>query len=284
MEMTKRIILLFLIVFGPISGLAQKRHALVVGIGQYEDSRWGSIHGDTDVDYAVAMLKANGFKDIRTLRNADATKRAILSAFRSLKSRCGRGDKVYIHFSGHGQQVTDLDGDEDDGYDEAWIPYDAQPYYSASYRGENHLTDDELNGVLTQIRMKIGPSGRMLVVVDACHSGSATREPGDTTVARGFDRKFEIPGKKPNRRKPAPEEWITLSACQSYQVNWELTRPAVGKLTWSLHELGDRLHILSNQELEASIARIMQENPGPLSQTPAMTGCLDTESVKDLFE
>lgn len=280
----KRLLLILLIMLGSFSGLAQDRHALVVGIGKYEDSRWGSIHGDTDVDYAVAMLKANGFKDIRTLRNADATKRGILSAFRSLKRRCGHGDKVYVHFSGHGQQVTDLDGDEDDGYDEAWIPYDARPVYSASYRGEKHLTDDELNAVLAEIRKKIGPSGRMLVVVDACHSGTATREPGDTTVARGVDRKFEIPGKKPGRRQPAPEDWITLSACQSYQVNWELTRPAVGKLTWSLHELGNRLHTLSNQELEASIARIMQENPGPLSQTPAMTGCLDTESVKDLFE
>jgi len=266
-------------------GWTQNRHALVIGIGQYEDPRWGTIHGDTDVDYVFEFLTLNGFADIQTLRNSEATKQGILDAFEALESRCVPGDKVYIHFSGHGQQITDVDGDEDNGYDEAWIPYDAQPIYAKGvYEGERHLIDDEVNCLLSVIKTIIGPSGRILVVIDACHSGTATRAPGDTTTARGFDKKFEIPGAKPKRRIAAVENWITISACQSYQVNWEVWQPAVGKLTWCLYNLRTELKTLTNLELKSSILRIMQENPGPLEQTPAITGCTRRESVKELFE
>ena len=279
--------LLFIIVYlltVSFAGQAQERHALVIGIGQYEDSRWKSIHGDSDVDYVLETLQKNGFKDIRTLRNEAATKMGIVSAFESLKQSCSPGDRVYVHFSGHGQQITDTDGDEVDGYDEAWIPYDAQPYYSESYKGENHLVDDEVNRILSGIKTRIGPSGRLLVVIDACHSGHATREQGDSTVARGFDKKFEIPCKKPKRIPPLSESWITISACQPYQINWEVTKPAVGKLTWCLYRLGSKLRSLSNGSLKASIIRIMQEYPGPLDQTPVMSGNVESESVKDIFK
>ena len=266
-------------------GWAQERRALVIGIGHYEDPKWGRIHGDTDVDYVLKMLNVNKYSDIQTLRNEEATKEAIVSAFKSIANKCNTGDKVYIHFSGHGQQITDTDGDEENGYDEAWIPYDAKPYYEKGvYEGEKHLIDDEVNRLLAGIKQKVGPSGRILVVIDACHSGTATREPGDTTVARGFDKRFEIPGAKPKRRTAASEDWITISACQSYQINWEVKQPAVGKLTWCLYNLRADLKKLSNGDLKKSILRIMQENPGPLEQTPDMTGSLKSESVKDLFQ
>ena len=283
MRKVKLLLGLLLLIGGFLSVNAQKKRALVIGIGQYEDSRWGRIHGDSDVDYAVSMLKKNGFEDIQTLRNAAASKSAIIAAFHDLTERCRKGDKVYIHFSGHGQQVTDLDGDEDDGWDEAWIPYDAQPYYSAKYKGEKHLIDDEVNALLSGIKEQIGSAGRLLVIVDACHSGNATRESGDTTIARGFDKKFEIPAEKPRCKPSLAEDWITISACLSYQVNWEMSSPAVGKLTWCLHSLSGSLGRLSNQDLKTSIIRIMQENPGPLEQIPDITGNWSKESVKELF-
>ncbi len=279
------ITILTFFILGLLPGWAQERHALVIGIGQYEDSRWGDIHGDTDVDYVLKMLNVNKYSDIQTLRNEEATKESIVSAFKSIVNKCNTGDKVYIHFSGHGQQITDTDGDEENGYDEAWIPHDAKPYFKKGvYEGEKHLIDDEVNSILAGIKKKIGSSGRILVVIDACHSGTATRDPGDSTIARGFDQAFEIPGAKPKRKAPAKEDWITISACQSYQVNWEVKKPAVGKLTWCLYNLRADLKALSNLELKKSILLIMQENPGPLEQTPDMTGSLKSESVKDLFQ
>ncbi len=36
----------------------------------------------------------------------------MVKAFKRLAARCRRGDIVYVHYSGHGQLMTDLDGDE----------------------------------------------------------------------------------------------------------------------------------------------------------------------------
>ena len=110
----------------PLNCMGQNYHAVLIGIGQYPSSSgWSTIHGDNDIPLIKASLINQGFPDenITTILNEQATKECILNSFESLLSRIGKGDVVYIHFSGHGQQITDLNGDEDDGYDEAWIPY-----------------------------------------------------------------------------------------------------------------------------------------------------------------
>ena len=50
--------------------------------------------------------------------------------------------------------MTDIDGDEEDGLDEAWIPYDGYLQYSNKDRGENHLVDDEIGLLLTKVYKK----------------------------------------------------------------------------------------------------------------------------------
>lgn len=131
---------------------AQNKLALLIGIGQYpQESGWPTIHGDNDVTIIKDLLFDQDFKEenIFTLTNSTATKASITSTLEALRQKAKQGDIVYIHFSGHGQQVTDLDGDEDDHYDEAWIPYDARKKYEAGiYEGENHIIDDELNNYL----------------------------------------------------------------------------------------------------------------------------------------
>jgi hypothetical protein len=39
-------------------------------------------------------------------------------------------DSLAFHYSGHGGQVVDKDGDEDDGYDESGFEFFVQPYPS----------------------------------------------------------------------------------------------------------------------------------------------------------
>ena len=106
---------------------AQTRRAIVIGIGQQEDKAWGKINGDRDVPYVMEMLKNAKFKmgNVKKLVNQQATKSAIVNAFKTLASQSKRGDVVYVHFSGHGQQMKDMHNDEKDGLDECWIPYDA---------------------------------------------------------------------------------------------------------------------------------------------------------------
>ena len=149
MERKLRYILL-ISCFITCSNLCQAtKYALVVGIGEYPiENGWTSINGDNDIALVRDILFANGFSDnnIYELRNAEATASAIRQGFDNLITLVQKGDIIYIHFSGHGQQVTDLNGDEEDGWDEAWIPFDAQKtYFEGIYEGQNHILDDDIN-------------------------------------------------------------------------------------------------------------------------------------------
>ncbi len=105
-----------------------------------------------------------------------ATKKNIIQALQHLIKQLKAGDDVCLHFSCHGQQMEDDNGDEADELDEALIPYDAQSTYQKGiYEGENHLRDDELEKFLISIRQKIGIDGSVLITFDACHSGTANR-------------------------------------------------------------------------------------------------------------
>ena len=277
---------------------AQTRRALVIGIGQQEDKAWGKINGDKDVAYVAEMLKGAMYKEenITRLVNRQATKVGIIGAFKRMVASCRQGDMVYIHYSGHGQQMTDVHNDEKDGLDECWIPYDACRKASATYHGEKHLTDDELNVYLNAIRNKIGAKGKLLVVIDACHSGDGTRGEDDEIVrgvedtlvvdsqnARGLYETFEAiksffmgdNGKENiinTKAKPLAERWITISACRSDQVNFEMKKPAVGKLTYALWTEQKKSEKVSNEEFIRRIRKFVNCNTTSRLQQPEMTG------------
>ena len=267
---------------------AQTRRALVIGIGQQEDKAWGKINGDKDVVYVEAMLKAAKYKEVNITRlvNGQATKNGIVKAFKGLVSQCKVGDIVYVHYSGHGQQMKDVHNDEKDGLDECWIPYDAYRKPCKKDRGEKHLTDDEVNYYLNTIRDKIGDKGKMLVVIDACHSGDGTRG-DDDEVVRGVEDIFDAiksfiwgtsSSDKGNKKVVNPnakenrERWITLSACRSDQVNVEMKSPAVGKLTYALWTEQKKSEKVSNEEFIRRIRKFVNCNTTSRLQQPEMTG------------
>lgn len=266
--------------FLSVSLSAQTRRALVIGLGEQQDKSWAKINGDKDVPYMKEMLAAAGYSDVRTLINRQATKASIFQAFKNLTKSCKTGDMVYIHFSGHGQLVTDVNGDEDDGWDESWIPYDAYLRYGANDRGEKHLTDDEINVLLTGIRNKIGTSGKLLVVVDACHSGDSSRGDNLDETVRGVYDEFVIPTKKKAglQIRTNKEQWLTLSACKDFQLNQELKIPQVGKLTYALYTLskGDGVTM---QKIENFMARYRSRLP----QTPVQTGDTGRQKISDFI-
>ncbi|MCJ7713062.1 caspase family protein, partial [Candidatus Bathyarchaeota archaeon] len=147
----------------------------------YKNPLWGDISSVNDVSLIQSLLLKQNFqdKDIIVLKDESATKSGIVDNFRSIISNAKKGDIVFFHFSCHGQQVMDNLSkyqDELDGFDEAIVPYEAPPYYKKKeYTGQNHLLDDELGQLLYQIRQKVGETGDVIVTIDACHSGTATR-------------------------------------------------------------------------------------------------------------
>lgn len=274
--------ILSLILLLSCSAFPQGRRALVFGLGQYEDKEWNTIHGDRDVPIVIEMLEEMGYSDIRSLINAQATKQRIVNNIKELAKKCNPGDHVYIHFSGHGQRMTDTDGDEEDGWDEAWIPYDAYLKYGPKDKGEQHLTDDEIGVLLSEIRIKIGETGQLLVVVDACHSGDSSRNLENECV-RGVEQKFTIPLSKPVvKKEKEPELWLTLSACKHYQLNSELPT-GVGKLTSGLYENRHLLKNMDNEEVEKQLKQFMDAHRKGLPQTPVLTGQRNQYSIKDIF-
>ena len=290
-----RIITYFLLLLS-LSVTAQTKRAIVIGLGEQQDKAWNKINGDKDVPFVQAMLKNAGFKSVTTLVNQQATKVGIVGAFKRMTASCKHGDMVYIHYSGHGQQMTDVHNDERDGLDECWIPYDACRKASATYHGEKHLTDDELNVYLNAIRNKIGAKGKLLVVIDACHSGDGTRGEDDEIVrgvedtlvvdsqnARGLYETFEAiksffmgdNGKENiinTKAKPLAERWITISACRSDQVNVEMKSPAVGKLTYALWKELKNSDKVNNDEFMRRIRKFVNRNTCSRPQQPEMTG------------
>lgn len=264
---------------------AGTRRALVIGIGEYEDAAWSRIHGDRDAEAVAGMLGRCGFGDVVSLVGREAVKEAVVREFRDLASRCSRGDTVYVHFSGHGQLMTDLDGDEADGWDESWVPYDACRKYCARDRGERHLCDDEVGELLDAVRERVGDVGVILVIVDACHAGDSTRLPylDGMPVLRGVYDPFVIPGGGA-RRKKLPERWLTLSACKDYQMNQELPS-GEGRLTAALLSLEGRLEGLDNESVLRRINEFynLTEHRPRYPQAAVMTGETSRVSISEVL-
>lgn len=259
------IILLILPFFGSININAQTKRAILIGISDYgnakeDPNKWANISGANDVTLLSPLFKKQGFA-VTTLSDGLATHAGITKALDQLAKNSKKGDTVYLHFSMHGQPFEDLNGDEADGWDEALIPVDAEMQFAkGKYEGKNHLLDDELEVYINQIRTKIGPTGKLIVVLDACHSGTGVR--GDNDHIRGTREGFTRSGKlyTPDRTKEVNDYFTlptqagqspvtVLEACRSYQVNREVrdtdTNKWYGSLSYYIaqamadHKIGD---------------------------------------------
>lgn len=268
-------VLVFCVFVFSIMQVCATRRALIIGIGSYPArSGWAQINGDKDIPLVKQMLLKNDFREenMQVLQNEQATFSGICSAFEKLISSSETDDIVYIHFSGHGQQITDINGDEPSGMDEAWIPYDAQyAYKKGVYEGENHLVDDKLNDFLMRLRQKIGEDGKIVVVADACHSGGGTAANGvenkEEYVVRGSQDAFVVPAVAVSfdNKKQNEIDWVFISACKSYQCNYEYR--GNGSLTYCISEVADIMSELSYTQLQSELKRYINKII-PFPQTP----------------
>ena len=161
----------------------------------------------------------------------------IVCQIAKLIESCGRGDFIYLHFSGHGQPFEDLNGDEDDGWDESIIPYDAQQVYEkGKYEGASHIIDDELHSYFQKLMSKVGSSGLVCVVIDACHAGNTYMgdeedegeaflrgsKKGFSPNAKDYHPRINAKGRFQVLKKADQGDVIVLEACRSYQSNYEI--------------------------------------------------------------
>ena len=134
--------------------------ALIIGVGEYEDPRNNLTGIDLDIGMIDEMAQRLGIKEsnITHLSDSQATRKNILQELANLANSTTSQDRVLIYYSGHGSQVEDTNGDEPDNMDETLFVYDG------------HLIDDDINKALAKIMSK-----DMVVLIDACHSGTGTK-------------------------------------------------------------------------------------------------------------
>lgn len=142
------------------------KKALLVGVNIYQlpgaDLR-GCVNDVVDIGNALVKFFDFDAAKIRVLTDGKATTKAMRREFTNLIDGAKPGDVLYIHYSGHGSNVPDVSGDEDDGRDEILCPTDLN--------WSDPFLDDWIRTTFDQV-----PKGvNLSVIFDCCHSGTATR-------------------------------------------------------------------------------------------------------------
>lgn len=214
---------------------AQHKRAFLVGISHYDTAltgyQWNNINGVEDIKLLSPILNNQGFQLV-TVLDDQATYDNINRQLTQFIKRTKKGDIVYLHFSAHGQPIEDLNGDEEDGWDESIVPVDAYKMFKKGvYEGQKHLTDDLFNKYVKRLREKIGPTGFLYVVIDACHAGTSSRANDEavrgTHVGFTYNNKVFKPSvtKRSNYIVEASAKMsnvLFIEACRPDQVNMEI--------------------------------------------------------------
>ncbi len=279
-------VFLLLAMYQPVAG--QTKRALIIAIGNYPEpgkNGWRPIHALNDVPLIRMALLKQQFdpSHITLLTDSMATRNGIEKALDQLVQNSRSGDVVVVHISAHGQQIEDDNISEElDGLDECIVPYGA--VYSSdksiySTVADGYFRDDQFGEYVTRLRNKLGKNGDLLVILDACHSGTATRSA--VSLARGsnnpmvssqFEKKKkaandaatvfteDAPRTKLNKNDAA--SYVVISGSQAKELNYECTdeeKKPVGSLSYafskSLANLRDQQ---SYRSLFASIEAVMR--------------------------
>lgn len=157
--------------------------SLHIGLNKVDPKHYGgpqTLAGcENDAKAMEKLAKAQGFTPLRLL-SKNATSTAVMDAITKASSELAAGDAFFITYAGHGGQVPDTNGDEEDKWDETWCLYDRE------------LVDDELAAAWS----KFAAGVRIVMLSDSCHSGTVNRlanRPGTPSVGKKGKRYRLLP-------------------------------------------------------------------------------------------
>ena len=144
-------------------------HALIIGVGAYQDPAIPTVATTTNDARALATLLRNPQRaaypneQVKVLLDAKATKTRILDELEALAQRLAGapGGTALIFFAGHGEPV------ENGGY--ALLPYDAELQRLAA----TALTAEQFHRAIGKIRTH---AKRLVVLLNCCHAGGVGNE------------------------------------------------------------------------------------------------------------
>jgi hypothetical protein len=224
-------------------------HALLVGIDTYAPgSPVPPLRGCVNDARAVALaLVQRGLvrdAELRLMVNEEATRSAVIAAWRALAEQVAPGDRIWVHFSGHGSRVRSTDAAESDGYDESLVLWDSR------LPGGWDLLDKEVAVLIDEVEAK---GAQMLLFLDCCHAGGATRAahtgPGGAPAIRACPpqeapRPAESLLGRATRGDTASSTALVVAACLETERAREHQQssgaaPWHGALTWAFLALLD---------------------------------------------
>ena len=140
-----------------------KAQSIHLGLNGVDPKHYGGWSGELcacefDANDMAALARAAGMTTT-VLLTKNATRTKALAAVRAAAKQLKSGDLLLLTYSGHGGQIPDVTGEEDDKLDETWCLYDGQ------------VIDDEIYLELSGFAEGV----RVLVLSDSCHSGTVTR-------------------------------------------------------------------------------------------------------------
>ncbi|MDQ6611539.1 MAG: caspase family protein, partial [Gemmatimonadota bacterium] len=281
----------------PAAGTPARR-ALLIGIDAYRAPERALTGCVNDVELMRDVLVEHfqfPAENVTLITNELATRLGILQGLESLLQSTGRDDNVVIHYAGHGSQMTDREGDEPSGLDSTWHTVDSNAWDASTQQwvGENRdITDDEIAIWIERFAER---TQYLTIVVDACHSGSISRDAGETR-ARGSTPDTrpvsELPpspiGALPKREMRSASGWgapaqsfVLISGCRDEERSMEVNpSPDAGRdkphgaLTWFLTKnLKESESGTTYRDVfEMATAQVTREIPG---QHPQMEGRVD---------
>lgn len=150
------------------------RHALIIGISRYADASIPPLPGARiDKQSATQMAQAMQVpaSNIKYLQDDEASGDSIRKALAELTDKVQDGDRVFIHYSGHGTRYNDPQAG---GCIEALLAYDGGQ--------SGTITNREMADMLRTITNK---TDKLFVMYDACHSGGLAQTAAAVRT-RGF--------------------------------------------------------------------------------------------------
>lgn len=176
------------------------KRAVLIGINRYgipgADLR-GCINDVNNVRQVLTELYGFQAGDVAVIADRDATKAAMQAAIEKLVTGAQAGDVLLLHYSGHGANVPDTNGDEADERDEILCPTDLD--------WKDPLLDDWLRTTFDTLR----PGVSLTAIMDCCHSGTNTR---------AF-----LPPDAPSIPRYLPNPWDIMAAESSRELRGRVT-------------------------------------------------------------
>lgn len=143
------------------------KKALLIGINYYSSPSVrlnGCIDDVNNIRSVLIDAYDYDLANIVTLRDDELrsqyqpTRDNIINNLKQLVSQTPQLQEIWIHYSGHGSQIQDKNGDEKSGMDSFLVPSD--------YEQRGFIIDDELLNIIKNIKC------RAILAFDSCHSGT----------------------------------------------------------------------------------------------------------------